>query len=141
MDIKYLIAFINVWLNCFICLLVDVWKGVVWVLLILSILYIFLNSLLLNLVFWFVNICKGYLNLVKNLLIVVCVVIFVVCEGSGIYLIYLVNWFIIVNINEFFFGVVGNGFKKFRCICFIGFLVWNLVMLYCVCFVGFVLLL
>lgn len=106
MDIKYLIVFINVLLNCFICLLVDVWKGVVWILLILSILYIYLNSLLLKLVFWFVNICKGYLSLVKNLFIVVCVVIFVVCEGRGIYLIYLVNWFIIININEFFFGVV-----------------------------------
>lgn len=46
-------------------------------------------------------------------MIVICVVIFVVCDGRGIYLIYLVNWFIIVRVSGFFFGVFGNGLRNY----------------------------
>lgn len=101
LDTKHLTASINVLLNRSTCPLVDARKGVVRVLLILSTSHISLSSLLLKLVPWSVNICKGYPNLVKNSLIAARAVTSVVCEGRGIHSTHLVNWSTIININEF----------------------------------------
>lgn len=100
-----------------------------------------LNKEFLKFFFWLLWIVRGYLILVNIWFIIVFVVFLVVWDGSGMILIYFVNWFIIIRIFVFFLGVLGRGFIKLICICFNGMFVWYWDNGYFVFFVGFLFLL